>query len=110
MSDSPDAQAVVAMEALNDGFVAGTYFARWNPSQDVRTLVHVLLGGPVERQVQDFFDGFIAGAEAEHVRSSKGDGGDVPFAVQWLEQVEISRGDTAWILGPQPGPWRPKPF
>lgn len=68
MSDSPDAQAVVATEAANDGFVAGTYFARWNPSQDVRALVHVILGGPVEGQVRDFFDPSHA-ASGERPRS-----------------------------------------
>ncbi len=95
--------------AVDDGFVAGAYFSRWNPSRDVRALVHVILGGPVEKQVEDFFDGFIAGAEAEQLRSSELDDGEMPFAVHWREQVEISRGDTEWIVGPQPGPWRPKP-
>lgn len=109
MSDAPDVQAEAATGAANDGYVAGTYFARWNPSEDVRTLVHVILGGPAGRPVRDFYDGFIAGAEAEQLRRSEPNGGEVPFAVQWLEQVEISHGDTEWILGPQPGPWRPKP-
>ncbi|MDO5741171.1 MAG: hypothetical protein Q4P07_13595 [Ornithinimicrobium sp.] len=109
MDDAADAHAEAALGAANDGYVAGTYFARWNPTQDVRTLVHVILGGPAEKEVQDFYDGFIAGAEAEQQRRSEPHDDEVPFALRWLEQVEISRGDTGWIVGPQAGPWRPKP-
>jgi hypothetical protein len=39
MSDVPQAENEESLRAANDGYVAGTYFARWNPSQDVRTLV-----------------------------------------------------------------------
>ena len=109
MSNVADVHAEAAGRAAIDGYVAGTYFARWNPNQDVRTLVHVILGGPVEKQVQDFYDGFIAGAEAEQQRRSEPHDDEVPFAIRWLEQVEISRGDTEWIVGPQAGPWRPNP-
>lgn len=109
MNDAADAHAEAALGAANDGYVAGTYFARWNPTQDVHTLVHVILGGPAEKQVQDFYDGFIAGAEAEQQRRSEPHDDEVPFAIRWLEQVEISRGDTEWIVGPQAGPWRPNP-
>lgn len=98
---------VAAGGAATDGYVAGTYFARWIPTQDVRAPVHVILGGPTERQVQDFYGGFIAGAEAEEQRRSKPHGDEVPFPVRW--RVEISRGDSEWILGPQASPWRPKP-
>lgn len=59
MSNAADSHPEAAGPAANDGYVAGTYFARWNLTQDVRTLVHVILGGPVEKQVQDFYYGFM---------------------------------------------------
>jgi hypothetical protein len=108
MSDVPNAVNDDALRAANDGYVAGTYFARWNPSQDARTLVQVILGGPVAKSARDFFDGFIAGAEAEHLRQSDPDADAVPFTVEWQNPVEIGWGDTEWVVGPQPGPWRPK--
>jgi hypothetical protein len=108
MTDVPQAENEESARAANDGYVAGTYFARWNPSQDVRTLVPVILGGPVAKSVRDFFDGFIAGAEAEHLRQSNPRGDAVPFIVEWQESVEIGWGDTEWVVGPQPGPWRQK--
>lgn len=108
MSEVPQAENEESLRAANDGYVAGACFARWNPSQDVRTLVPVILGGPVARPVRDFFDGFIAGAEAEHVRQSNPDASVAPFAVEWHESVEIGWGETEWVVGPQSGPWQPR--
>lgn len=79
-----------------------------DPEQDIRTLVHVMLSGPLHKSVRDFFDGFIAGAEAERLRQSDTQEDGVPFTVEWQEPVEIGWGDTDWVVGPQPGPWQPK--
>lgn len=108
MSDVPQAQNGESLRAANDGYVAGTYFARWYPSQDVRTVVHVILGGPAAESVRDFFDGFIAGAEAEHLRQPNPGVDVMPFTVEWQNRVEIGWGDTEWVVGLRPGPWRPK--
>lgn len=107
MNDVTDVGAEVPMDAAAEGYVAGTYFARWNPAHDVRALIHVILGGPVDPTVQDFYDGFIAGAEAEQQRRDAPDVPAPPFVVRWSDEVQVRRGETAWIVGPQPGPWRP---
>lgn len=95
--------------AAQEGYVSGTYFARrMDPSQDIRSLVGVMLAGPLERPVRDFFDGFIAGGEAERLRQSNPEVNALPFTVEWHEDVEVGWGVTEWVVGPQPGPWRPE--
>jgi hypothetical protein len=99
------------LRVAHEGFISGTFFGRWmDPDQDIRTLVGVMLSPPqLEKSVRDFFDGFIAGAEAERLRraSPEADAHGLPFAVEWHQAVEIRWGDTEWVVGPQPGPWQP---
>lgn len=52
---------MVATGAADDGSVAEATLPV-EPTPDVRALVPETLGGPVEKQVQDLLDGFIAGA------------------------------------------------
>ena len=99
-----------AVRAAHEGYVSGTFFARWmDPDQDIRTLVSVMLSPPqLEKSVRDFFDGFIAGAEAERLRQSDPEVDVLPFAVEWQEPVAIGWGDTERVVGTRPGQWQPK--
>lgn len=112
MSGDPGPQSADAGadRAAHEGYVSGTFFARWmDPDQDIRTLVAVMLSPPqLQKPVRDFFDGFIAGAEAERLRQSDPEVAGLPFAVEWQEPVEIGWGDTARVVGTQSGPSRPK--
>ncbi len=99
------------VRAAYEGYISGTFFGRWmDPEQDIRTLVRVMLTPPqLQKSVRDFFDGFIAGAEAERLRQSdpEDEAPALSFTVDWHKDVEIGWGDTEWVVGPQPGPWRP---
>lgn len=80
--------------ATSDGYVAGTYFARWHPAQDVETIVSVI-GGSAGGTLRDFLDGFIAGGQAEHERRATPEDDVVPFVVHWKDVDNEGRADTA---------------
>lgn len=82
--------------AISDGYVAGTYFARWHPAQDVPTIVSVI-GGSAGGTLRDFLDGFTAGGQDEHKRQATPGDDVVPFTVHWKDRGNNARADTGQI-------------
>ena len=93
----PESPEVAAERAAEDGYVAGTAFARWIAgTAQVDVFVRALyrsLPNPSKAN-RDFLDGFWTGAEDEHGRQIDPNADPPPFKVEWFDVVDIEWGST----------------